>query len=195
MNLLVVTGSHRIQSESKRIADLLIEKYFSEKFDNVYFHELSKMNIPFWNEGVWSKSEEWNFLKDIQLQQADTDAILFIVPEWGGMVPPMLKNYLLLSRGLHVGNKPALIISISSSEGGSHPVNELRISGYKNTKICFLPDHVIIRDCESFLKDDFKNEELLDRIDFCSGLLLAYAEGLKEVRNKKLDFEKYKYGM
>ena len=63
------------------------------------------------------------------------DGFVIISPEWAGMVPPGLKNILLFAGPREVGHKPALIVAVSASRGGSYPVNELRTSGNKNSRI------------------------------------------------------------
>jgi hypothetical protein len=39
-----------------------------------------------------------------------------------------------------------LIIAVSGGAGGgAYPVAELRMSSYKNSRICYLPEHLIVR--------------------------------------------------
>ena len=53
-----------------------------------------------------------------------------------------------------LAHKPALIIAVSSSDGGAYPVAELRMSSYKNTRICDISEQIIARHVESVLNDD-----------------------------------------
>ena len=136
-------------------------------------------------------------LRPLHKDIAETDAFIFVTPEWGGMVPPMLKNYFLLSNQEIMRHKPALIVSISAGMGGAYPVNELRTSSYKNTKICFIPDHIILRNVESLFtgENPSLDEEFDNRLKFSCDLLFAYADALLSVRNKDLEFDKYAYGL
>ena len=196
MNLLIITGSHRKKSETNRIANVL-KKNYSLVFESVLTHNLSQMNLPYWDEGVWNNDEKWqNILTPIRKDIKKSDAFILITPEWGGMVPPKLKNYLLLGDQEIFGHKPALIISISAGMGGAYPVNELRTSGYKNTKINFIPEHIILRNVESlFVSNNDLDKRLFKRINYCINLLFEYAKAMTYVRNKDLGFEKYPYGM
>ena len=42
-----------------------------------------------------------------------------------------------------MAHKPGLIVTVSAGLGGSYPVTELRISSHKNTRLCYIPDHVL----------------------------------------------------
>ena len=196
MNILIVTGSHRLNSQSIRIAKLLKERY-TQGTSSCVIHELAEMDLPFWSTGVWEGTSVWKkILKPLHEDIDKADAFIFVTPEWSGMVPPALKNYFLLANHNIMGNKPALIVSISSGMGGSYPVNELRTSSYKNTKICYIPEHIILRNVESlFIKDSELDISLSNRIKFCYDLLLFYAEAMKPIRNKDLPFNEYPYGM
>ena len=79
------------------------------------------------------------------------DALVVVSPEWGGMATPGVKNFLLNCTADEIGHKPALIVTVSASRGGSYPVAELRMSGYKNNRVAWLPEHVIVQHAGSNL--------------------------------------------
>ena len=79
-------------------------------------------------------------LSPISNKLASSDAFIVISPEWHGMAPAGLKNFFLMWGKGELAHKPALIITVSSGDGGSYPVAELRMSSYKNNRICFLPE-------------------------------------------------------
>jgi NAD(P)H-dependent FMN reductase len=144
---------------------------------------------------VWTKV--WNPIK-AELQSSD--AFIFVVPEWSGMVPPAVKNFFLLCSHGELGHKPALIVAISSSRGGAYPVNELRISSYKNTRLLYLPEHFIVRDVEKMFNDAKPASEddkyLRQRLDYCLKLLQAYGKAMKEIRSSGvIDHKAYPNGM
>ena len=101
-----------------------------------------------------------------------------------------------------LGHKPAQIITVSSADGGSYPVAELRMSSYKNNRICYIPDHIIVRHVEKVLNDNAAdNNESADgyfreRIEWSLNILKQYAIGLKQVRDSGATAtEKFKNGM
>ena len=95
---------------------------------------------------------------------AEFDELVVMSPEWSGMVPAGLKNFFLLCGADHLAHKPGLIVGVSASLGGSYPIAELRTSSYKNTRLCYIPDHVIVRNVGQMLK--------ADRADKGSGLII-----------------------
>lgn len=197
MNITMVVGSHRKNSESHRVANVLSEHYLSD-FNKVYMHNLAELKLPFWDEGIWEGEERWNeILAPIYTDIMDSDAFIVITPEWSGMAPPMLKNYFLLSDQEIMRHKPALIVSVSSGMGGAYPVSELRSSSYKNTKLCYIPDHLILRNIEYLFKglDEELDEEIDARVEFSCNLLFSYAKALVSVRKENFPFDQFAYGM
>ena len=75
-----------------------------------------------------------------------------MTPEWNGMATPAIKNFFLYFSSSVLFHKPALIVTVSAGHGGAYPVIELRSSGYKNTKLCYIPEHVIIREAANVFK-------------------------------------------
>jgi hypothetical protein len=77
---------------------------------------------------------------------------------------------------------------------------ELRTSSYKNTRLCYIPDHVIVRNVGQMLKGaqavDEHDRLLRERIDYSARVLVEYAKALKSVRDSGLiDLKRFPYGM
>jgi hypothetical protein len=111
-----------------------------------------------------------------------------------------LKNFFLLCDRQVLAHKPALIVTVSAGLGGSYPVAELRMSSYKNTRLCYVPDHVIVRNVGQVLHGETPGDEhdaaLRRRIDYNARLLLEYAKALVAVRRSGLmDLDAYPFGM
>jgi NAD(P)H-dependent FMN reductase len=140
---------------------------------------------------------QWKPFRD-RLRKAD--GFVVISPEWGGMVPPGLKNLLLLASPKEVGHKPALIVAVSASRGGSYPVTELRTTGYKNNRLLFIPEQVIVHDVSKVLAGDTASDDrdawLRKRIEFALKLLLSYTQAMASVRSSGLtEHPDFPYGM
>ncbi|MFK7983925.1 MAG: NADPH-dependent FMN reductase [Saprospiraceae bacterium] len=200
MNLTIVSGSHRLNSQSLKISNYLKEKTLElNLFDKITIIDLAQENIPFWDMGVWKEAviwkENWHPIEAILTA---SNGFIFVTPEWGGMATPKLKNFFLLCTSKSIGHKPALIVSVSSELAGSFPVSELRASSYKNNKVCYIPDHLIIRNCKEVLNDasdsvvEESEKELRARIDFTLNTLREYS---KVFQHLHIDLEKYPYGM
>ncbi len=116
------------------------------------------------------------------------------------MSSPALKNFFLYLSGTDVSHKPGLIVSVSSGMGGSYPNAELRISSFKNTRIVYIPDHVIVRHVETLLNSDTpesKDDEWIrGRLFYSTTMLVEYAKALVSVRQSgKINLKTYPFGM
>jgi len=187
MKFTIVSGSTREVSQSLKVAKY-VESALVAKKHEVFLLDLAKANLKFWDEAFWNKNAEFdaNWTKAQQhLQQ--TDALIIVAPEWNGMIPPALKNFFHLATNREISNKPGLIISVSSGINGVYPVTELRLNSYKNTDICYIPQHVIVRNVEKVLNDvpDTASEDdkfIRQRIACSLDVLCEYAKAFTHIR-------------
>ena len=187
MKISIISASHRIGSQSKKISDMLHNNLLNNKSGlEIYFLDLAEASLQLWSpdkkngKGVWG--EIWSSISDKLLQ---SDGFIFVVPEYGGMATPAAKNFFLLCGNGELSHKPGLIVSVSSGNGGSYPITEMRSSSYKNTHIMWIPENIIIRNVEEFNPENHGENipEWLDqRIDYVLELLLAYTSNMKPLR-------------
>ena len=200
MKLTIITGSHRRESQSERVGHVLRERVAAlGLFDECEVLSLSGNPLPLWDEVIFSGDEQWkSLLSPLKQQLKGSDAFIVVSPEWNGMVPSALKNFFLLFGAAELGHKPALITAVSSGQGGSYPVAELRMSSYKNARLCFIPEHLIIRGVDSaFTGKDAEADSLLqDRVDYALSLLSEYSKALVQVRaSGVVDHKTFRNGM
>ena len=201
MKIAIVAGSHRREAESDRVATYLERELTKLGISDSYLLSLSGNPLPLWDEDVWSGDEKWKSLwQPISKELVSSDALVVVSPEWSGMAPPGLKNLFLLCGADVLAHKPGLIVTVSAGAGGSYPVTELRISSYKNTRLCYIPDHVIVRNVGQMLHGDQPAEEhdqaLRGRITYSLRVLVEYAKALRLVRNSGvIDLKAFPYGM
>jgi|TARA_B110000858_G_scaffold72604_1_gene84334 NAD(P)H-dependent FMN reductase len=204
MNITIVSGSHRQNSQSIKIAKAIKSAFKPLKeCDEANIFDLADNPLPLWHEdmkkvGKPSKS----LIESISKKLACSDAFIIISPEWHGMVPAGLKNFFLMWSNGELAHKPALIVTVSSGDGGSYPVAELRMSSYKNNRICFLPEHLIIRNVESVFNDnEIDNNSssqayFENRLDYCLKQLLTYGKAFNQIRESDtVSIKKYGSGM
>ena len=118
---------------------------------------------------------------------------------WDG---PSLKNFFLVCGGASFAHKPALPVGVSVGPGGTYPINELRTSSYKNNRLCYPPEHLIVRNCMVVMNEDVsENDEgehsyISERSLYCMKQLIAYADALALVRaSGAADLTPYPNGM
>ena len=201
MKYTIVSSSPRSQSQSLKISRFIEQALKKLPGATSWLLDLSGNPLPLWDESIWQGAEPWQKTwEPIKSQLQSSDGFIFVVPEWSGMVPPGLKNLFLLSSAYEFGHKPALIVAISASRGGSYPVTELRLSSYKNTRLLYLPEHLILREVEKLFNPGTPEIEddiyLRTRLDYCLQLLDQYAQALCKVRSSGvIDHKSFPNGM
>jgi NAD(P)H-dependent FMN reductase len=202
MKLAIIAGSQRPRSQSAKVGRF-IDALLAAEFDGVatLFYDLGKCPLP-WCEEEEPKPEElenpvWQALSR---ELKTCDGIVVVTPEWGGMVPASLKNFFLWCNAQELSHKPGLIVAVGRRLGGSYPVVELRMSSYKNTQLCWIPEHVIVRNVETVLNDTEPVGEddvyIRARVGYGLRLLIAYAKALRLVRESgAVDADTYRWGM
>jgi NAD(P)H-dependent FMN reductase len=203
MKISVINGSHRENSQSLKVAQYIQTLLESGISEQSWLFSLRGNPLPLWDEGVWDGEPKWKtLLTPIKEQLASSDAFVVVSPEWHGQVPAGLKNFFLLFGKNELGHKPALIVSVSSGDGGAYPVAELRMSSYKNSRICYIPEHVIIRHVEKVLNDNSQDNDarsdpyIRERLQWALKVLKQYGMALKQVRESGVaESDKFKNGM
>lgn len=204
MKITVISGSHRNNAQSLKVARHIQQRLQQQGIcEENWLFSLAGNPLPLWDQGVWDGDEKWDaLLRPLKAELASSDAFVVVTPEWHGQVPAGLKNFFLLATKNELGHKPALIVAVSNGDGGAYPVAELRMSSYKNNRLVYIPEHVIIRRVEEVLNDDQEQNDprsdsfYRERIDWTLALLAQYAKALKSVRDSGIAFhDKFKNGM
>jgi len=198
MKVLIISGSQRENSQSSAVAQYLQTHILNKMTDvdscilDLACHPLllEHYGVDSGNSQLITENKE-TILRPLY----DCDAVIFIAPEWGGMIPPALVNLLLLTangsaNGLPLGHKPAFAVGISASSGGSNPVSLLKGYAAKNSHLTWLPLHAIIHNVEEFLTCAWE-PELESRFNQVQSRLLVglksltiYAKQLSGVRDE-----------
>lgn len=190
MKTLIISGSHRINSQSIKVSKWLAAA-LAEKGSQADILELAGSDIPLWDEAAWNPTSDLSKQMGPYLDRVTAaDAFIIVAPEWAGMAPAALKNFLLYVASKHAAHKPVLLVGVSSGRGGTYPVAELRGSGFKNNRIICIPDHLIVQFAEGVMNtpalDDGSEADqfIKKRAVYSLGVLLAYAKALKGMREE-----------
>jgi NAD(P)H-dependent FMN reductase len=202
MKFFILSGSHRAEAQTLKVAKYVQAVLTSEHPGaEVHLYSLSGNPLPLWDETVGGAPDVlWDPIS-AELQAAD--ALVVVTPEWSGMATPGVKNFLLNCTAAEIGHKPGLIITVSATRGGSYPVAELRMSGTKNNRLCWIPEHVIIHHAEQNLNApdgtaDLAKEDVLQRqrLRYALRILGEYGKALKGVRTSGVvDHKTFRSGM
>ena len=202
MKFFILSGSHRTEAQSLKVANYIKSVLTREHAgSDVFLYSLSGNPLPLWDEVNGGAPDAlWD---PISSELKSADALVIVTPEWSGMVTPGVKNFLLNCTADEVGHKPALIATVSATRGGSYPVAELRMSGYKNSRLVWLPEHMIFQHIGENLNSpdeaaDLSKEDsyLRKRLRYDLRLLEEYGKALKQVRaSGVIDHKTFKSGL
>jgi NAD(P)H-dependent FMN reductase len=183
LNIALVAGSSRSNSQSGKVARFLHQRLIQLGHTEAAQSSIIDLGLgplPLWpadDTGPWGLYSQ---------QLAAADAVVIISPEWNGMACPAIKNFFIYASKAELAHKPGLLVGVSSGVGGSYPISELRASSYKNCRLCYLPEHVIVRSAEKVLNTPEPSSEddqrLHTRIDYELDILVKYAHALRPVR-------------
>ena len=196
MKLVIISGSQNKGSASLRVSSWLKQQTLKQGFfEDVFLLDLGKHPLPFWSsETMESGCQNGGpSLSELKMHLREAEAFVVVTPEWSGMATPAIKNFFIYAGAPDLmAHKPALAVGVSAGQGGAYPIAELRMSGYKNAKILYIPDHWIVRHVEDFEKD----EALCERGVWSLNLLSHYAKAMAEMRGRVGEgLHKYDYGM
>ena len=204
MKISIISGSHRDPSQSEKVARHIEQTLQAEHPGmETWLYTLAGNPLPLWDQTLWENNPEWNErLAPLKEQLSTSDGLVVVAPEWHGQVPAGLKNFFLLFSRFELGHKPALIVTVSSGDGGAYPVAELRMSSYKNNRLCYIPEHVIVRNVEKVLNANSEENDsnadayFRERISWALGILAGYATALTPMRDSmQIHHDKFGNGM
>lgn len=203
MKVGIIVGSHRRISQSAKLGRAVADILAAQGCEELYTLNLAEDPLPLWDEGVWNGDAQWQpRLSPVLGELTSCDGFVVISPEWGGMVPAALKNLFLFCSKGELAHKPGYIIAVSSGEGGAYPVAELRSSSYKNTRLCYIPEHLIVRRVEQVFNDSPADNDarahdyLHGRLQFGLQMLCEYAKAFRSLRQGGVGIDpRYPNGM
>ncbi|WP_186645730.1 NADPH-dependent FMN reductase [Fluviispira vulneris] len=203
MNIIILSGSHREKSQSEKISKYLKSVFINQhKASNVDIISLANNPIPLLDDQyLIGNNKKWKEIwEPISNKLISADGIVIVTPEWHGMTPSGVKNFLLLCSAHEIGHKAGLLVSVSAGMGGSYPIAELRMNSSKNSRICYIPEHLIVRDCQNVLNhseaENPTDATLRKRIEHTTKIFLAYSAALKHVRESGvIDLKNFPNGM
>ena len=196
MKIMLVSGSSRSGSQSRRVTDELAQRLENRQVETSIVDLFETPVATVLDDIHTEGSPEHGVVSKITAEAESSDGFVIVTPEWGGMASPAVKAMFTVTTGY--AHKPGLIVSVSASANGAYPVSDLRMSSYKNTKIVYIPDHLVLRNVSALYGESASGEAeyINERTDFSIDALIAYATAMAPIRDEEfLDQEKYAFGM
>lgn len=201
MKIGIIVGSMQSDSNSAKVGRF-VQKQAEDSGHATYTLDLGKTPLPLWDNSTWKGNPEWSSRLDpIATELAECSGFVVISPEYHGMVPAALKNFFLCFGSDVLGHKPAYLVAVSAGTGGAYPIAELRMSSYKNNRLCYTPEHCIVRHAGQVLNELDKTSSEDDtrirkRLNYGLAILIEYAKGLSLVRDSGVvDHDRFGNGM
>ena len=178
-NVLIFACSHRRESNSAKVASYAA-RALRERGCEAEVFDHGKTPLPVWTPELATGAGD-GAVSGLREQASRADAFVCVVPEYSGMAAPAFKNIILMMSDVHMGHKPALLVGVSAGMGGAYPIAELRMSSYKNTRLLWIPENVLVRFADSFAQDE--KDETVQRVNYALDLLVEYARLLQPLRS------------
>ncbi|MGI3130813.1 NADPH-dependent FMN reductase [Halopseudomonas pachastrellae] len=182
-NIVIISGSGRPDSQTAKVARFIRQQLITAHGLNteaVDLINLGEQPLPLWPD---DSPSPW---ADYEKRLAAADALVVLAPEWHGMACPAIKNFFLYATKAQLAHKPAMLGGISAGVGGAFPISELRASSYKNCRLCYIPEHLIVRDVNHVLNGEQPESEadqrLRQRLSYNLDVLLHYSRALAGIR-------------
>ncbi|MDF3932172.1 NADPH-dependent FMN reductase [Pseudomonas citronellolis] len=196
LNVTLIAGSSQHPSQSAKVAHYLAGRLRAlDLCGEPHVVDLGRTPLPLWPAPI--ENAAW-VEQSAQLERAD--ALVVLTPEWHGMACPALKNLFLYAGYRELAHKPALLVGVSGGLGGAYPLSELRASSYKNSRICYLPEQLVIRQVDRVMNgaqaesdDDLR---IRRRADWSLRVLAEYARAMAGLRERiELEHSDFHNGM
>jgi azobenzene reductase len=201
MKIALISGSHRKNSETGRVADYLAARLQALHQASTDVIKLDGNPLPLWDESAWDATSDLTkqFAPYGERLRA-AEGFVVLAPEWSGMAAPATKNFMLYTNASMMGHKPGLLVGVSAGNNGVYPIVDLHATSYKNNRIAYLPEHLIVRNAKEVMKGETpanKDDEYIrGRADYALGVLVRYARALSAMRAEgTMMDEKYPNGM
>ena len=201
MSIVIISASQRLQSESLKVSRYIQGSLFEDFEVQADILDLADLVLPLWTDHADAQELQASQWAPIRRQLKLAVGLVIVSPEWSGGITPALKNFFLYCNNHELADKPAYLVSVTSSyAGGFYPLAELRLSSHKNTHICYIPEQLTVHSVRHVLNQkEVANESDFNvraRLQYGLGVLLNYASCMIELRKLNFrDFDTFPYGV
>jgi azobenzene reductase len=196
MKLVVISASMRKESQSLKVSKWLAEHAQSLDVESEVL-DLHEVKLPLFDTGETPAPNAEKILNILD----SADGLVFVSPEWNGMMSHGLANMLHFV-GKELAHKPVMLVGVSAGRGGTYPVAQMRQIGQKNNQYVISPESLIVQGVNDIMNDHEMSDEkspdqsVKTRADYALKVLIEYAKSLKTVRESGvIDHESFANGV
>nr|MBV6630745.1 NAD(P)H-dependent oxidoreductase [Oceanococcus sp. HetDA_MAG_MS8] len=201
MTIGIIVGSMQAHSNSAKVGRYLADQLQNRGQASLTL-DLGREPLPLWGSMAPAQTRSHSErLEALTTELAACEGFVVISPEYHGMAPAALKNAFLHFGSTVFAHKPGYLVGVSAGNGGAYPIAELRMSSTKNHRLCYTPEHCIVRHADQVLNGELDPEHQEDarirnRLNYGLDILLEYAKALTLVRQSGVvDHAQFANGM
>ncbi|MEX6500673.1 NADPH-dependent FMN reductase [Pseudomonas zhanjiangensis] len=184
LKLVLLAGSSQANSQSAKVAGYLRRRLL--ELGHCAAADASLIDLGATPLPLWPAEDHGGAWADCAALLREADGVVLVSPEWHGMASPALKNLFVYAGRRELGHKPGLLVGVSAGQGGAYPLSELRASSYKNCRLCYLPEQLIVRQVEAVFNGEAAVDEddarIRARADWTLDVLVQYARAMRPLR-------------
>lgn len=196
MKIVVVCANSRANSQSNKVANILLGKLQKIEGVEAGLIDLHKRPLPIYDD---TEKPEW---LEMSKELNAADGFVWVFPEWSGTAGPAIMNFVVyIGEGGQAAHKPVLLTAVSDGTGAAYPLAQVKAFGSKNGHEVFVPEQLRFREVKNLFNstepepDNKADESMHARSQYALQVLVEYAKALKQMReSSKLDFRKYRSG-
>lgn len=195
MKILIVSASMRGESQSLKVS-LWLAQHLNSLGAQGDVLDLHEFKLPLFDNGETVAEN----LPELLHKLNEADGYVFVSPEWNGMMSHGLLNMLHYVEK-EMAYKPVMLVGVSASRGGTHPIDHMKLLGSKNRHYIISPENLIVTGVgQAFNSPDIdeaaEDFPLKARASYSLKMLVALSEALTPLRNAGItDFERFKNGV
>lgn len=184
LKLVLLAGSSQPSSQSAKVAAYLQRRLL--ELGHCAAADLSLIDLGATPLPLWPAEDQAGAWADCAALLREADGLVLVSPEWHGMASPALKNFFVYAGRRELAHKPGLLVGVSAGVGGAYPLSELRASSYKNCRLCYLPEQLIVRQVDTVMNGaapvDQADTRIRARADWVLQVLVHYAQVMRPLR-------------
>lgn len=195
MNIVIISGSMRSQSQSLKVSNWLVDHARSLHVEPELI-DLHGQTLPLYDDGETEAPNAKEILETLDR----ADAAVFVSPEWNGMMSHGLVN-LMHYIGKELAHKPVMLVGVTSGRNGHYPLMQMRVMGYKNNQFVISPENLLVQGVKDIMNSHepeagSSDESVQTRADYALRVLIEYGNALRLVRESGVvNFDQFPNGV
>lgn len=154
--ITIFSGTNRKNSRTKIVSEYIYQELKKQTTEEIRFFSLEDLPLDFFYPDMYSEGKQAASILKIQEEfLAPANKFYFIVPEYNGGIPGVLKLFIdaCAVRAFH-GNKKAALLGVSAGRSGGLRGMEYMTGFLNYLKVTVLPNKLPVSSIETLMTDN-----------------------------------------